>query len=168
MDREPLLPRSDSLSYDDRFVTVDPATSTLTLKNYLLTKPKLHVNIPSMLYIQPASEVVRRIELKPQGLSLISGIMWARDWSRGSAIRGFKSGYEKSFVIKAKGDKLRIGFSVENPTRFLEMLEQVCPGVTRATMGEEEEADIRSETEGELEENAAAEYEYGDSDLIQG
>jgi len=147
-DQEPLVPRPDT--YDDTFVTIDGATSTLTLKHYLLVKPTLKVHIPDLLYIRPASEVVKRIGLRPQGISL-SGILWARDWHRGGAIVGPRSGYERSFVIKVKGHRLRNGFSVKDPEKFLQVLKHVCPGVTNAAMGAQEAEEIRTETGRELE-----------------
>ena len=130
-DHEPLVPKLDT--YDDSFVTINGATNTLTLKHFLLVKPTLEVHIPSLIYIRRAKDVVGRIGVKPQGLSL-SGILWARDWSRGGAIIGRRSGYEKSFVIKVQGDKFRRGFSVEDPETFLAVLERVRPGVTRTAM----------------------------------
>jgi len=130
-DHEPLVPKLDT--YDDCFVTIDGATSTLTVKHFLLIKPTLKVHIPSLIYIRRAKDVVGRIGVKPQGLSL-SGILWARTGVGGGAIIGRRSGYEKSFVIKVQGDKFRRGFSVEDPETFLAVLERVRPGVTRVAM----------------------------------
>jgi hypothetical protein len=89
----------------------------LTIKQYYLVTPTHVVHIPSLLYIRPAREVVRRIGLEQYGLSITS-ILWAGDWRRGGSITGPLSGYEKSFVIKAKGDWLRRGFSVEDRGQF--------------------------------------------------
>ena len=127
---EPLVQSLDT--YDDRFVTINGATSTLTLKHfYLIIEPTLEVHIPSLIYICPARDVVGRFGLKTQGLTL-NGIWWARDWSRGGAVIGCGQGYERSFVIKVQGAKLRRGFSVEDPEAFLAVLERVRPGITRA------------------------------------
>ena len=114
-------------TYDDTFVNINGETSMLTLKNYRLNKPTLKVHIPSLIYIYAAPSLVTRFSVKPQGLSL-SGILWAQDWSRGGAIIGPRSGYERSFLMLAHGHKLQRGFSIEDPEKFFAVLERVRPG----------------------------------------
>ena len=136
-DNEPLVPKG-SLSQMTRLECMHVNHHT----RYILVKPTHLVHIPDLLDIRPASEVVIRLGLHPYDLSM-NGIIWAGDWSRGDVITGPRSGYEK--VINAKDDKLRRGLSVEDPEQFLAMLKRLYPGITNAAMGEQEEAEVRSE-----------------------
>lgn len=121
---EPLSPRASAGHYSDKFIDVNPETKTLTLHNYLFLKPTRHILIPDILYITPASEM-SWIGAKIEGLSM-TGILWARDWSRGL----LGSNRKNSYVVKIKGDILRIGFSVEHPAKFMRALEYLHPSIT--------------------------------------
>ena len=126
--------------YDDCFVHIDGATATLTLKRYLAHQPTRKVHIPSLFYIRSAKKAVSRIGIRRQGISL-SGVLWACDEERGDVVTGPRSGYGQSFVIKAQGDRLRRGFSVEDPAKFLAVLKGMYPGFARTTYPKE--ANIR-------------------------
>ncbi|KAF8521257.1 hypothetical protein BU17DRAFT_65018 [Hysterangium stoloniferum] len=133
-DQEPLI--AHPYSYEDRFVKVDPNTLTLTIKHYLFpVKANLHLRIPDLLYIQRAKEVINRFNVRVGGMS-INGIIWAVDVSRVGAILARGSGYENSFITKAKGDILRSGFSVEDPVKFLQVMERLKSEVTEAPIWE--------------------------------
>ncbi|KAG9011297.1 hypothetical protein FRB95_005717 [Tulasnella sp. JGI-2019a] len=59
----------------------------------------------------------------------LTGILWAHDFKRGGAIIGTQSGFEKSYVVKVKGDRMKSGFSVKDTDKFRAAMEEVCSGV---------------------------------------
>jgi hypothetical protein len=122
------LGNPSSIIYEDEHVLIDSAAQKLTIKHYILIHPTLHIQISDILYICPATEFTTRIGLRPWGMGL-TGILWARDFKRGGAIVGPKSGYEKSFIVKVKGDRMKSGFSVVDVKAFTTAMETVCAGV---------------------------------------
>ncbi|KAG9010326.1 hypothetical protein FRB94_010676 [Tulasnella sp. JGI-2019a] len=119
---------TSSIVYDDAHVSLDSSTRILTIKHYILVHPTLYIPIDDILYICPAGRITSRVGIRPWGMGL-TGILWARDFKRGGAIIGAMSGFEKSFVVKVKGDRMKSGFSVEDTAKFREAMEEVCSGV---------------------------------------
>jgi hypothetical protein len=119
---------SSNIVYDDEHVSLDASTRILTVKHYILIHPTLHIPVDDILYICSAGLITSRVGIRPWGMGL-TGILWARDFKRGGAVIGARAGFEKSYVVKVKGDKMKSGFSVVDTGRFREAMEQVCKGV---------------------------------------
>ncbi|EJU05240.1 hypothetical protein DACRYDRAFT_113414 [Dacryopinax primogenitus] len=128
----PAFSRSGKHDYADTNVSISAAGRTLIIKHWLIAHPTLTVGLQDIIYILPAKCVVPAHGITAWGVGE-TGVSWARDVRRTDP--GTKE-YERSYVCKfrapaGEGRESRewyAGFTVENPDRFVEVLEDTWYG----------------------------------------
>ncbi|KZO97752.1 hypothetical protein CALVIDRAFT_562653 [Calocera viscosa TUFC12733] len=123
--------------YDDKHVFVSAEKRHIVVKHWIIVHPVLVIDIDKIVWIRPASHKVLGFGCHAWGMGL-TGIGWARDWHR-----AFPRGpaWENSFVVKYHDASLglRAGFTIEDPTKFVETLEKIEPGIMSRSMDERNE-----------------------------
>ncbi|EJU05237.1 hypothetical protein DACRYDRAFT_19811 [Dacryopinax primogenitus] len=148
--------------YDDYHVRVCAAKRTLLIKHWLIIHPSLEIDLDRVIYILPAANAAKS-GVTSWGVGA-TGVGWARDFHR---VFSRSKSVENSYVCKYRDAWLghRVGFTVEDPAKFLQTLEKLEPGITTRVHDEQvyhPEPPKAAEPERPTEEGQGTEIQVGE------
>ncbi|KZT50492.1 hypothetical protein CALCODRAFT_504655 [Calocera cornea HHB12733] len=112
--------------YNDKHVYVCTAQRTLTVHHWLFLHPTLVIDLDKVIRLRPARDEIQQGSVSAWGVGH-SGVCWARDANRLDGDGAF----ERTFIceFKEEGEEIAAGFTVEDPKKFMQVLEQLVPGI---------------------------------------
>jgi len=114
--------------YNDKHVYVCTARRTLTVHHWLFFHPTLVIDLDQIVRIRPArNEAAKGGDVEAWGVG-VSGVGWARDARRTVPD---SEAYNHSYVceFEAEGEVFEVGFTVQDPVKFEQVLERLVPGI---------------------------------------